>query len=170
MERRDLFKIIGAAAITAPVNAAPRKPVFSPNQEAVLDRLSDIIIPSDDQSPGAHEAQVSKFLDLAASLNPQRLRAWSHGIEAVEAAAHNHFSRAFMDCTREQQEQIVETMARNEGQPSNDLERFFTSLKPAVIDGYRYSEIGVTKFMRWEGNQNEVSAWNGACNHPEHHS
>jgi hypothetical protein len=170
MERRELFKIIAAGTIAAPAVAAPRKPVFTPAQDAVLDRLSDIIIPTDEHSPGAHEAKVSQFLDLAASLNTQRRQAWARGIEAVDAASRARFSRPFMECTREQQEQIVETMAQNEGHPGNDLERFFTSLKPAVIDGYRYSEVGVKQFMRWEGNHHEVRAWNGACNHPEHHA
>jgi hypothetical protein len=181
MERRELFKIIAASAVAAPalgqehVHAAPPKsaphtPVFTPAQDAVLDRLSDIIIPSDEQSPGAHEAGVSRYLDLAAFLNPQRHEAWSRGIGAVEAAARARFSHAFTECTREQQEQIVEQMARNEGHPANELERFFTTLKPAVIDGYRFSEIGVKQFMRWEGNHFEVSTWKGACNHPEHQS
>jgi hypothetical protein len=168
MERRDLFKIIAAGAAAAPALGAERKPAFSPAQLAVLDRISDIIIPSDDQSPGAHEAGVAKFLDLAASLNPQRRQSWTHGIQAVESTAQEKFSHPFMDCTRAQQEQIVEQMARNEGQPANDLERFFTSLKPLVVDGYRYSEIGVKQFMRWEGNNFDVSEWKGACKHPEH--
>ena len=55
-------------------------------------------------------------------------------------------------------------------QSGNALERFFTSLKPFVIDGYRFSEIGVKQFMGWEGNHYEVNAWKGACNHPEHQS
>jgi gluconate 2-dehydrogenase gamma chain len=179
MERRELFKIIAAGAVVAPAlgqehahtaaaKSTPHRPVFSAVQNAVLDRLSDIIIPSDEQSPGAHEAGVSHFLDLAASLNPQRYQMWSRGVEAVEAASQAEFSRTFMECTREQQEKVVEQMARNEGQPSNELERFFTSLKPAVIDGYRFSEIGVKQFMRWEGNHYDVGAWKGACNHPEH--
>src|ERR1700733_7966920 len=142
MERRELFKIIAASAVAAPVlgqehvhtavdKAAPHEPGFTPAQDAILDRLSDIIIPSDEQSPGAHEAGVSRFLDLAASINPQRQLAWSRGIEAVEAAAKSTFSRSFMECTREQQEQIVEQMSRNESHPTNELERFFTTLKPA---------------------------------------
>jgi hypothetical protein len=167
MERRDLFKIIAAGAVASPAMGAP---VFTDAQDAVLDRLSDIIIPSDEQSPGAHAAGVSKYLDLAASLNPQRRAAWTRGIDAVEAEARARFNHTFMECTREQQEQIVELMARNEGHPSSELERFFTSLKPMVIDGYRFSEIGVKRYMRWEGNNYDVKTWRGACNHPEHRS
>ena len=59
-------------------------------------------------------------------------------------------------------------MAEHEGAPKNELERFFQLLKPAVVDGYRYSEIGVTHYMRWVGNRNQTDSWTGACNHPEH--
>jgi hypothetical protein len=144
--------------------------VFTAAQAAVLDRIADIIIPTDEQSPGAHEAGVGKYLELAASLNPQRLEAWTRGIEAVEAEAKARFGLGFMESTREQQVQIVEVMAKNEGRPQTALERFFTSLKPAVVDGYRNSEVGVKQFMRWEGNHMDVSGWKGACNHPEHQS
>jgi gluconate 2-dehydrogenase gamma chain len=170
MERRELFKIIAAGAVATPALTQPKAQVFTTAQSAVLDRIADIIIPSDEQSPGAHEAGVAQYLELAASLNPQRLHAWTHGIEVVEAQSRALFSKPFMECTRARQEQLVELMAHNEGQPQTDLERFFTSLKPAVVDGYRNSEIGVKQFMRWEGNHYEVSAWKGVCNHPEHQS
>ena len=170
MERREWFKIIAAGAVTAKAAPVPgsRKAVFTAAQDAVLDRLSDIIIPSDEESPGAHEAGVSKYLELAASIHPPRYEEWVRGIEAVEAEARTRYSRGFMECTRAEQEEIVEKMAKHEGHPTNELEHFFTSLKPVVIDGYRYSEIGVKQYMRWEGNHFDVSAWKGACNHPEH--
>lgn len=168
MERRKLFKIIAAGAVAPPAFGA--KPVFNDSQGAILDRIAEIIIPSDEQSPGAHEARVLNYLELAASLKESRLHAWIEGIEAVQAESKSRFSREFMQCTHAQQDQIVEIMARNEGHPQTPLEHFFTSLKPLVVDGYRYSEIGVKQFMRWEGNHFEVSAWKGACNHPEHQS
>jgi hypothetical protein len=179
MERRELFRIIAAGTIVSPAlgqehahaaapHSAPRKKVFTPAQDTVLDRLSDIIIPADDQSPGAHEAGVSGFLDLAASIHPQYYEAWTRGLDAVDAAARQKFGPVFIECTRDQQEKIVEQMATNEGQPQTELERFFTSLKPVVIDGYRYSEIGVKQYMRWVGNHYAVSAWMGACDHLEH--
>lgn len=168
MERRDLFKIVAAGAIAAPA-AAARPPFFTPAQIAMLDRLGDIIIPSDEQSPGAHEAGVVHYLDLLASVSPPaRQQIWRSGIAAVDAAARERFSRAFLECGRERQEQIVELMAAHEFQPRNDLERFFEMVKQAVVDGYRWSEVGVTRYMRWVGNRFETGSWTGACNHPEH--
>jgi hypothetical protein len=59
-------------------------------------------------------------------------------------------------------------MAANEGAPRNDLEHFFELLKHAVVDGYRFSEIGVKQYMGWVGNQYDTKRWSGACSHPEH--
>lgn len=170
MERRELFKIIAAGALTeAAVPAQSRQSFFDTPQTAILDRLSDIILPSDEQSPGAHEAQVVCYLDLVAMhSSTERQRRWHEGIEAVDSTARRRFSRPFVDCSPEQQEQIVTQMAAREGAPQDELERFFELLKPAVVDGYRYSEIGVTHYMRWVGNQNETASWTGACHHPEH--
>jgi len=191
MERRELFKIIGIGAgagviagpaaaqqhqhalpVTAAAATAAKAPsFFNAAQIAVLDRLSDIIIPSDEQSPGAHEAGVVRHLDLlAAHAAPGHQQQWRRGLEAVESAAQARFARAFADCTREQQEQIVALMAAHEGAPQNDLERFFGLLKPAVVDGYRFSEIGVRQYMGWVGNEFDTRTWRGACTHPEHQS
>jgi hypothetical protein len=169
MERRDLFKIIAAGALTESAGSAAQAPFFDPAQTAALDRLSDIIIPADEQSPGAHDAGVVRFLDLlAAHAAPERQQDWRRGIEAVESIARQRYSRPFAKCTREQQEQIVAVMAAHEGAPQNDLESFFEILKPAVVDGYRFSEAGVMRYMRWTGNHEETAAWTGACHHPEH--
>lgn len=182
MERRELFKIITAGALAAPVAAqthdhavassgrpAPRPPFFNDAQRAMVDRLADIIIPADEQSPGAHEAGVVRYIDLLAGASPQpRQQQWIHGLEAVDAAARARFHKAFFDCERPQQEQIVAVMAENEGDPQNDLQRFFLLIKHSTVDGYRFSEIGVKQYMGWVGNQFDTKRWSGACNHPEH--
>ncbi len=184
MERRELFKIIGIGAIASPAAAQthehapsegdagkPAAPFFDAAQRATLDRLSDIIIPSDEQSPGAHAAGVVRYLDLLAVHAPaERQQLWRRGIEAVESAARSRYSHSFTECTPAQQEAIVALMAEHEGSPRNELERFFMLLKQAVMDGYRFSEIGVKQYMGWTGNQFETKSWLGACTHPEHQS
>jgi hypothetical protein len=182
MERRELFKIITVGALAGPAAAqthnhaaSPTKsagkhpPFFSDSQRAVVDRLADIIIPTDEQSPGAHEAGAVRYIDLLAGASaPARHQQWLRGLEAVDAAAKARFSKAFAECEREQQEEIVTTMAANEGAPRNDLERFFELIKHATVDGYRFSEIGVKQYMGWTGNQFDTKRWNGACTHREH--
>jgi Gluconate 2-dehydrogenase subunit 3 len=183
MERRDLFKIVTIGALAAPGAAqthnhtpAPagkaavkHPPFFSDAQRAIIDRLADIIIPTDEQSPGAHDAGVVKFIDLQAGASPkQRQQQWIHGLEAVDKDAGARFGKRFSDCARSQQEEIVAGMAENEGNPANDLQRFFLLIKHATMDGYRFSEVGIKQYMGWTGNQFETKSWSGACNHPEH--
>jgi Gluconate 2-dehydrogenase subunit 3 len=183
MERRDLFKIVTIGALAAPAasqthNRAPaaagkpapeHPPFFSDAQRVMVDRLADIIIPTDEQSPGAHAAGVVKFIELQAGASqPQRQQQWIHGLDAVDKDARARFGMPFSDCERTQQEQIVATMAENEGRPNNDLQRFFLLIKHATIDGYRFSEVGIKQYMGWTGNQFETKSWSGACNHPEH--
>jgi len=181
MERRELFKIIAAGALAGPeamaqghhhadTQVVPRPaPFFSPVQQAVLDRLSDIIIPADETSPGAHDAAVVGYIDLlAGTSSAARQQQWVRGLEAVEAAVRSRFAHSFGECSPGQQEQIVAEMAAHEGHPQNELERFFELLKPAVVDGYRYSEVGVKQYMGWAGNRFHTAAWEGACHHPEH--
>jgi hypothetical protein len=168
MERRELFKIITAGAVAGPAVAQP-KPFFTAAESAVVDRLADIIIPTDEQSPGAHEAGVIRYLDLLAGASPQpRQEMWRRGIEAVDRAARQRFQRGFSECNRMQQEEIVVEMARHEGAPRNDLERFFELVKHTAVDGYRFSEAGVKRYMGWSGNHLDTKGWSGACNHPEH--
>lgn len=169
MERRELFKIITVGAMAGPAAAQQRKPFFTAEESATVDRLADIIIPADEQSPGAHDAGVIRYIDLlAGAAPPQRQQMWRRGIAAVESAARARFSRAFGECTRAQQEQIVTAMAAHEGAPTSDLERFFELVKHATIDGYRFSEIGVKQYMGWTGNHMDTKTWAGACTHPEH--
>jgi hypothetical protein len=181
MERRELFKIITAGALVPPAAAqtahhhaaAPaasqREPFFTAAEHGVLDRLADIIIPADEQSPGAHDAGVVRYLDVfAAVAAAPRRQQWRQGLAAVDALAQGRFGHGFAACTRPQQEEIVGVMAAHEGAPQTDVERFFEILKPAVVDGYRFSETGVKQYMGWVGNQFDVKNWNGACTHPEH--
>ena len=182
IERRELFKIITVGALAGPAAAqthnhaaAPAKaagkhpPFFSDAQRAVVDRLADIIIPTDEQSPGAHEAGAVHYIDLLAGASaPARQQQWVRGLEAVDAAAKSRFSKSFAECERAQQEEIVTAMAAHEGAPRNDLERFFELIKHATVDGYRFSEIGVKQYMGWTGNQFDTKRWNGACTHREH--
>jgi hypothetical protein len=74
IERRDLFKIMTAGALAGPTAAADRPPFFSDAQRTMVDRLADIIIPTDEQSPGAHDAGVARFIDLLAVSKPSTPR------------------------------------------------------------------------------------------------
>src|SRR3989442_3143982 len=118
MERRELFKILAATAASqasaqhphgAALDLSSYKPhFFSASEYDMLDRLCEIIIPADEQSPGAHQAQVRYYLDVMVGFSdPQNQQRWRAGLQAVEEEAQASFGKTFLACAAPQQDSIV---------------------------------------------------------------
>ncbi len=87
---------------------------FERNQERMVGRLSEMIIPTDEHSPGASTAQVSLFIDEGlADGKEEDQAAWTAGLIAVETEARSRFSAPFLDCSEGQQDEILAEMALN---------------------------------------------------------
>jgi gluconate 2-dehydrogenase gamma chain len=182
MERRDLFKILAASAVAAPdalpqhqhagppfsaANYQPR--FFAKDEYATADRLCDIIVPSDEQSPGAHAAGVAYYIDTVLHYGDATLqKVWRDGFAELEKAAQSRFSKPFLACARPDQEEIVATMARNEANPETALEKFFVTLKRMTVEAYTLSEVGMRDFIGYRGDA--VLAEFPGCTHPQHRS
>jgi hypothetical protein len=179
MERRELFRILAATAAASPLSAQhphgaaaldlssyqPR--FFSKAEYDTLDRLCEIILPADGQSPGAGQAQVRYFIDVMVHYSDdQNKQRWRTGLKSVESAARASFGKPFVEGSPQQQEEIVARMARNEGAPKTGLERFFGPLKRMTIDGYHLSDIGARQGLGYKGDTS-VTEFPG-CTHPEH--
>src|ERR1700759_1572542 len=100
MERRSLLKLVALTALSQKLNAlpgaamshmqaAPGAPAATPytlqffteEESHLLDQLMEMIIPADDHSPGAHEAQTNLFADLmVATGNDAVKQQWRDGI------------------------------------------------------------------------------------------
>jgi gluconate 2-dehydrogenase subunit 3-like protein len=179
MERRELFRILAATAAGSQASAqhqhaavsadlASYKPrFFSSAEYETLDRLCEIIIPADEQSPGAHQAQVRFYIDTALHYgDPQNQQRWRAGMKAVEDAALASYRKPFVECSAKQQDAIVAKMAKNEGAPATELERFFGPLKRMTIDGYHLSDVGARQGLGYKGDTH-LAEFPG-CTHPEH--
>src|SRR5437899_2291624 len=131
MERRELFKILAATAAASKASAqhqhaaAPNlssyKPrFFSTAEYETLDRLCEIVIPADQQSPGARQAQVRFYIDVLVHYSDaQNQQRWRAGLKAVEEAAQAGFGKPFIEVNANHQDAIVARMAKNEGAPRN---------------------------------------------------
>ena len=183
MERRIALQLIAAGFLAPRAEAAPAGLVglapaqaaatpyepkfFTADEMTALDRLTEILIPADDRSPGASAALVNRFADvIVGEGSPSARAAWKSGLAAVDAESNRRFGNSFNACNAAQQAQIVAAMAGNEGAPSNDLERFFAILKRMTIDGYYTSRIGIHQELEYQGNT--VLAEFPGCTHPEH--
>jgi hypothetical protein len=184
MHRRELFRILAAGAMlegsalaqhghpdgaSTDPQSAYRPRFFSEPEYRAIDGLTDVIIPSDDQSPGAHVAGVAFYIDTVLHYADSPTQAaWRTGITALESAAQDRFGTPVVQCNRSQYEELVAAIVRHESEPATELDRFFVRLKQITIDGYFLSDIGRRDYLGYRGDT--VLAEFPGCTHPEHQS
>lgn len=127
---------------------------FSPDQFEILDVLSEIIIPADGHSPGAHAAQVAEFMDELISQSLEKTKQlWRQGLARMEGMANAQYSRRFMACSAAEQTALMRLISQNEESPQQLEEKFFVELKRATIDGYYRSAVGIHQDLQYQGNK-----------------
>lgn len=157
LNRRDLFKVLTAAAFsTLQLPAAePGAPLFFTRDEfALLDALTDLIIPTDDHSPGAHEAGVAPFIDrkVAEAFLAEDKDSWRKGLAAMNQFSQETCQCSFLKASGEQQRVMLGKLAAKEKHPDTEPEKFFTQLKETTALGYYSSSIGIHQDINYKGN------------------
>jgi len=169
LSRREMIAATAAAAAAAAALSAPLLPVeavmapaadglsgkfLTPAEYALLDELTELIIPADAHSPGARAAAVAAYIDgrLAESLEPDWQATWRSGLQAVEALSHELNGKAFLEATAEQRIAVLTRMAAGEQDPKTAPERFFQELKWRTVRGYYTSKIGIHLDQEYKGN------------------
>jgi hypothetical protein len=146
-----------AFAALQSTQAPPSLRVLSPAQYAAVETLVEAIVPADERSPGAKEARVADYIDLAlAESEDSQRQEFLDGLAALDAEAAARSGGAFAKMSPAQVEALLTHIARNErpaeGVEPTPLERFFVAAKHATIHGYYTSEIGIHKELRYKGN------------------
>lgn len=155
--RRDLFKtfaLVGFATLQLPA-AEPDKPVFfHPHEFATLDRLTELIIPADDHSPGAHDAGVAKYIDwiTAQQIEPDAKSSWTKGLADVDALSKELYNQPFVKAGKEQQVELMNHLCGKKGTHNEDRDRFWGQLRETTTWVYYTSSIGIHKDMQYLGN------------------
>jgi hypothetical protein len=143
MQRRDVLKLIAGAAALQLTAGEPGAPLYFSKQEfATLDELTEMIIPADSHSPGAHAAGVAVFIDktVAESFMPEDRSSWRKGLAP------------YLALNRAQRLDRLTTLAAKEANPQTEAERFFTQLKQTTAYAYYTSSIGIHDDMQYLGN------------------
>jgi Gluconate 2-dehydrogenase subunit 3 len=152
-----------------PVPAPEAARFFNPQEMETVAAISDLIIPTDEQSPGAKAAGVSGFIDLMVNESPNEVKAlWREGLAAVDRMSQLQFSVAFIRAGLEQQISMLKTISRNERRPKTIEERFFVAIKSLTVDAYYTSAIGIHQDLQYKGNA--ILKEFVGCTHPEHMS
>jgi hypothetical protein len=161
LSRREVLKITAGAVVASQVAAmtpafadVPTLRFFTAQEFALVDELTDIVIPTDEHSPGARAAKVAAFLDgrLAEVLDEDVRTRWRDGLKQVDALAQSLHGQPFMNLDAPARVDVVTRMAANEAKPSTPEERFFGELKSRTVHAYYSSEIGIHTEMEYKGN------------------
>jgi hypothetical protein len=169
LSRRDLLQMT-AAAMTLPLVRIPLPlpplylaKFFTPAELALVDELSDMIIPTDAQSGGARAAGVATFIDgqLAESFEREPQTEWRTGLRAVEDLSRELNGKAFMSSTPEQRLAVLTRMAAAESDPKTPPEKFFGRIKGATIRAYYSSKIGIHDDQQYKGNVYQTGEYAG---------
>ncbi len=157
------------AAKTAPSKAPYKAKFFNAGQMALIAVISELIIPTDDSSPGAIAAEVPQFIDLMISESPvETKKLWADGLAAMDKLSQGKHNVAFNQATGDQQVAMLTEISRNEAKPATLEERFFRATKNMTVDGYYTSKIGIHQELKYKGNT-YLKEFKG-CTHPEHQS
>ena len=158
ISRRDMLKATAAAAMALPLSQcrAPSSPpkLFTPEELALVDELSDMITPTDAQWGGARAAGVAAFIDARFAEafekdDPERFRS---GLKAIETLSQQMHGKTFMAATAEQRLALLTQIATAESDPKTDAEKFFKQIKGATIGAYYKSKVGIHDDQRYKGN------------------
>lgn len=81
---------------------------FSERQYATLERLSEMLMPSDSNLPGAREARAPEFLDFLLSVSPhERKQLYLVGLDTLEYQSRVRFARSFADANNRQADALL---------------------------------------------------------------
>jgi hypothetical protein len=170
LSRRDLIRLGAAATVaaslgiadsltaqSAPSVAAPTtaaRTFFTPEEFALVDELSELIIPTDEHSPGASAAKVAAYIDarLAEAWEEQDRIDWRQGLKRIEQLSRETTGLPFMQSSADQRVATLTRIAQNEIKPRTPEELFFGQLKSRVVHAYYTSEIGIRQDMEYKGN------------------
>ena len=115
---------------------------FSAPEYATVERLAELIIPSDG-SPGAREAGVSEFIDFMVSSDPAIQYKFRYGLTWLDAHAARLFGAGFSRLEAAQQTDLLEHLAYRDRYRAGEEEgrTCFKLIREHTLMGFRNIDI-----------------------------
>lgn len=128
---------------------------FTPAQHALVEELSETIIPADAHSGGAKAAKVADYIDqvLRTSVDENRKSLWREGLHLIEVMNRHYHGKSFVDSSPEQRLATLSVLSDNEHMTDLPEVRLFLDLKRLTVEGYYTSRIGIHDELQYKGNR-----------------
>src|SRR5690242_5623108 len=162
VSRRDLLRITLTTLGVSVVNAEAAQHVhqavaevkkkgaytakfFNDHEYKTLEKLTDLIIPADEHSPGALAGDAPEFIDFLCGQCPELAEIYTGGLAWIDHQMNKTASTSFIAAAPEQQTALLDLIAYRK---NNSLElgpgiQFFTWVRNMTVDAFYTSKAGM---------------------------
>jgi Gluconate 2-dehydrogenase subunit 3 len=140
---------------TKPTEAKSAARFLTPSQHALVDELSETIIPADNHSGGAKAAKVADYIDqvLRESPDDTQKALWREALRLVDVMSQHYHGKSFVDASAEDRIAVLTVLSDNDRMTDLPEVRFFIELKRLTVRGYYTSKIGIHDELEYKGNR-----------------
>jgi sugar phosphate isomerase/epimerase len=151
IDRRDLIKLSFGAALARGANGHK---FFTNEEYAMVDELTEIIIPADEKSGGAKAAKVADYIDqrLAEAFDASDRDDWRKQLASIDVRSSQLHHKTFVNALNSERIAVVASI---------ENEPFFAKLKNATVHGYYSSKIGIHDDLDYKGNTYQQGEYAG---------
>ena len=144
-----------AAPETKPAEPKTAARFFTPGEHALVDELSETIIPADSHSGGAKAAKVADYIDqfLRESFDDADKALWREGLRLVDVMSRHYNGKSFVDASPEDRAAVLTVLSDHEQMTDLPELRFFIELKRLTVRAYYTSKIGIHDELEYKGNR-----------------
>jgi Gluconate 2-dehydrogenase subunit 3 len=141
-----------------PAKAAEAKSAgrfFTPNQHALVEELSETIIPADSHSGGAKAAKVADFIEkiLHETTDDNQKALWREALPLIDSMSQHYNGKSFVNASPEERVAVLTVLSDNDHITDVPEVRFFLQLKRMTVEVYYTTKIGIHDELEYQGNR-----------------
>ena len=128
---------------------------FTPAEHALVEELSETIIPADSHSGGAKAAKVADTIDkfLREDYDDSKRTLWREGLRLIELMSQHYNGKTFVNASPEERIALLTVLSENSKLTELTEVKFFNDLKEMTVQCYYTSKIGIHDELEYKGNR-----------------
>jgi Gluconate 2-dehydrogenase subunit 3 len=128
---------------------------FTSSQHAIVEELSETIIPADSRSGGAKAAKVADYIDqvLRETFDESQKSLWREGLRLIDIMSQHYRGKSLVNASPEDRIALLTVLSAHESMTDLPEVRFFLELKRMTVTGYYTSKIGIHDELQYKGNR-----------------
>ena len=144
-----------AKPVAAAAEAKSAARFFAPAQHALVEELTETIIPEDSHSGGAKAAKVADTIDqyLRETYDENDKALWREGLRLIDLMSQHYNGKTFVNASPDERVAMLTVLSENSQRTELTEVKFFNSLKELTVGCYYTSKIGIHDDLQYKGNR-----------------